>query len=128
MDTSQLIAGLAGPLLAAIAVAMLVNPRARDAIMETAGNQGLIFFAGMLTLLAGLAIVRAHNLWVADWRVVVTVLGWLAVLGGVLRIILPDRIANIRTKLAGNSRFLSVWSLVALASGLFLSAKGYGLV
>jgi hypothetical protein len=82
----------------------------------------------MLTLLAGLAIVRAHNLWVADWRVVVTVLGWLAVVGGVLRIILPDRIANIRTKLAGNDRFLSGWSLVALGLGLFLSAKGYGLV
>jgi hypothetical protein len=34
----------------------------------------------VLALLAGLAVVNAHNLWVLDWRLIVTILGWLLIL------------------------------------------------
>ena len=34
---------------------------------------------------AGLAIVLVHNVWTFDWRVIITILGWLAVLGGIFR-------------------------------------------
>src|SRR5690242_14183385 len=33
-----------------------------------------------LLFVAGLAIVRVHNVWVGGWPVLVTVLGWVAVL------------------------------------------------
>jgi hypothetical protein len=35
-------------------------------------------------LVAGLAIVRAHNGWKEGWPVLVTVLGWFAILGGLV--------------------------------------------
>jgi hypothetical protein len=128
MTNAELIAGYAGPLLAAIAVSVLVNRRTFDAIMGQAGeNVAFIFFAGILTLLAGLAIVRAHNAWIWGWEVIVTIIGWLAVIGGLLRIIVPDRVAAVRARLTKNETFLSAWALVVLALGLFLTAKGYGL-
>jgi hypothetical protein len=46
--------------------------------------------SGLLSLLAGLAIVNLHNTWCADWRVIVTILGWLMTIGGVIRIIVPQ--------------------------------------
>ena len=41
-------------------------------------HTGILFYlSGLLSLLAGLAIVNLHNTWCTDWRVIVTVLGWL---------------------------------------------------
>ena len=43
--------------------------------------------SGFFCLPAGLAIVLVHNFWVADWPILVTILGWLCVIGGAIRII-----------------------------------------
>jgi hypothetical protein len=40
-------------------------------------HAGILFYlCGLLSLLAGLVILNLHNKWV-DWRVIITVLGWL---------------------------------------------------
>ena len=101
------IAGLIGPTLLAIGIAMLVNARHFPEMAQQMGNdQGLIFVSGILLLVAGLAIVRVHNVWSGGWRVVVTVLGWLAVISGILRMLLPF----------GPRALLPVWDKAALQS------------
>src|SRR3984893_6962864 len=100
MTTSKSIAGLIGPTMVAMAAAMLVNLGALPALMEqVARNPALIFLSGILLFVAGLAIVRAHNLWVVDWSVLVTVFGWLAVLGGLVRVLFPIRLATMVAEL-----------------------------
>lgn len=47
---------------------------------------------GYITFLLGLATVVAHNVWVWDWRVAVTILGWATLLKGIEKIALPDRV------------------------------------
>src|SRR5262249_50727646 len=92
---SNPIAGLVGPLLAALGLAALVNRNLIPAVIgEAAHNDALVFLTGLLTLLAGVAIVRVHNLWTADWRLLVTVLGWLAVFSGVVRMWNPHGAAR----------------------------------
>jgi hypothetical protein len=46
---------------------------------------GLLGLSGVLMFVAGLAIVRAHNRWCADWTVLVTLSGWLALALGSVR-------------------------------------------
>lgn len=129
MTNAELIAGLAGPLLMVVAAAILINrPTLFAAINEMAQSRGLIVFAGILTLLAGLAIVRAHNVWTADWTLVVTLFGWLSVLAGIIRIVWPDRVAGIGERVLANDTHFTVWALVALALGAFLTAKAYALL
>ena len=48
---------------------------------------GLIYFTGILTLAAGLAILNVHHLWTRDWRVLITIFGWLFLIGGIFRIL-----------------------------------------
>ena len=59
----------------------------------------LIYIVGLLALTGGLAILNAHRAWTADWRVVVTVLGWLMVIGGVFRIVLPRLTAGLAAEI-----------------------------
>jgi hypothetical protein len=79
----------------------------------------------MLLFVAGLAIVRAHHHWRRDWSIVVTLLGWLSLLGGLARILVPFRLADAMVGL-GDRPVVEVCSaIVVLVVGVFLSYKGY---
>jgi hypothetical protein len=127
MAHSKTIAALVGPLLAAIGVAMLINRNLFPAMVgDVAHNYALIFLSGILTLLAGLAIVRIHNVWSGGWQVLVTLLGWLAVVSGLVRMWLPQGAAPIAEAFSGNPTGLVLGGLVLLVLGAFLSYKAYG--
>lgn len=129
MTNSELIAGFAGPMMMAVAAAMLINRKTiAGAIRDISSSPGIIFFAGILTLLAGLAIVRVHNAWSGEWDVIVTVIGWLAIIGGIVRIVWPDQIARVSDKVLSSENAFTAWALIALLLGGFLTAKGYALV
>lgn len=126
MPPSRLIAGLIGPLLAAIGIGMMLNIDLFPAMaQQLAGNYGLVFIAGMLALVAGVAIVRVHNVW-TGWAIVVTILGWLSIVGGLLRMWFPDLAAPIATTIGGNAPALWIAAAVNLALGAFLCFKAYG--
>jgi len=85
MATSKLIAGLIGPTLVAIAAAMLFNLNFVAAFAQQIAHEpALIFLSGILLFVAGVAILRSHNVWTGGWPVVVTALGWLALLGALI--------------------------------------------
>jgi hypothetical protein len=79
----------------------------------------------MLLLVAGLAIVRVHNVWSGGWRVVVTVLGWLAVISGLLRMFLPFWAAGIASTLGQSSAPVIIGALLPLLVGGFLTYKAF---
>jgi hypothetical protein len=129
MSNAELIAGFVGPLFVAVAAALLINRRTVAGLVTGVLNSPeFIFFSGLLTLLAGLAIVRAHNVWSAEWTILVTVIGWLCVIGGIVRIVWPDRVSILRSNMMRGENAITAWALVALLLGAFLTAKGYALV
>ena len=66
-------------------------------------SHALIFLAGLITLPAGLAIVLTHNVWTADWRVVITILGWLCVIGGIIRIAVAAPCGRVGRSMIANA-------------------------
>jgi hypothetical protein len=125
MRTSVLLARLIGPVFLAMGAGILVNRGAYAALAaEFLRSVALIYLSGLIALAAGLAIVNLHNVWAADWRVVITILGWLSLLGGIARIVWPQLAAQVGTAMIQGAGFLAAGVLV-LALGAFLSFKGY---
>src|SRR5437899_11662419 len=92
MPTSVFLAKLIGPVAIAIAVGVLANAAVyRKLSEEFLASHALIYLAGILGMTAGVAVVLSHNVWAADWRVLITLLGWLAAVGGAVRIVLPQQ-------------------------------------
>ena len=85
----------------------------------------LFYLSGLLSLLAGLAIINLHNTWSADWRVIIMVLGWLMTIGGIIRIVVPQVAIAIGWTLYGGRAPTIVVALIVGALGAFLSFKGY---
>jgi hypothetical protein len=126
MTTSKMIAALMGPTLVAMAAAMLLNLGSLPALTEEISREPvLILVSGVLLFVAGLAIVRVHNRWAAEWPMFVTILGWLALLGGLVRMLFPIQLASIVAQVGQSTGLISVPLLVLLAVGAFLSYKGY---
>jgi hypothetical protein len=116
MADSKSIAGLIGPSLVAITISESVN------IHIWAGNTAAgIHLNGALLFIGGLAIVRAHNLWVRGWPVLVTLTGWGIILLGLFRMFFPE----LQLEASQHATVLIPEIMGALALGLFLTYKGY---
>lgn len=126
MPPAVFIARLTGPSFIAIGVGVLLNQAHYAAmITEAAHSPTLIYLSGLLTLPLGLAILNVHRAWTADWRVIVTILGWLLAIGGVIRIVLPQFTATMATALFSTSAGLMAVAVVTLVLGGYLSFEGY---
>ena len=126
MQTSILIAKLMGPILVVAGLTGLLNAKAMtEMAREFIASRPLLFIGGLLALLMGLAIVNTHNLWVADWPVIITLFGWLAILGGIIRIAIPDTARSIGEKMLKSEIALRVSGALQVILGLYLMVVGY---
>ena len=115
-----------GPTFVAIALGMLINLGTYESMIAEALHTGILFYlSGLLSLLAGLAIVNLHNTWCADWRVIITVLGWLMTIGGIIRIVVPQVAIAIGSTIYGGRASTIVVAVIVGILGAFLSFKGY---
>ena len=119
MANSKYIAGLIGPSLIAITISETLN------IHIWAGNTAAgIHFNGATLFVAGLAIVRAHNLWVRAWPVAVTLTGWALMLLGLYRMFAPEfylqSVQNTK-----NTSDIVMGTMFVLVIGIFLTFKAY---
>jgi hypothetical protein len=123
---SIFLARLIGPVIVAIAVGVLANSALyRRAAEESLRNYLLIYLSGVLMLTAGLAVVLTHNVWAASWRVLITLIGWVIIVGGALRILVPDRLEPLARRMLRHPQALTVAGVVMLAIGAVLCFFGY---
>ncbi len=123
MDASIYIARIIGPLLIVNSIGMLAGGKAYRAIaQEFLQNRALIYLAGFMTLLIGLAIVNA---WTPGWPIALTAIGWLFVFGGVFRMLMPERMAQFGTEMLDKNPWLmAAAGIVHLLSGLAVMQAG----
>jgi len=82
--------------------------------------------AGYATFVPGLAIVYFHNRWTGGWPVLVTLLGWLSLIVGLLRMVFPAELAGLAAKIAPSAAAVfPVFAVLFLGIGVFLTFKAY---
>jgi hypothetical protein len=126
VPTSTYLARLLGPALAVAGLALLLRPGAYlAAVAEFLRSPALLYLASILGLLGGIALVLAHNVWAADWRVIITLLGWISILDSASWILAPEQAERFWSPLTG-SPLLPLWGgALTLLIGLVLSWFGY---
>ncbi len=119
MSNSKQIAGIVGPTLVVMILTEnpYVNPNLYDAQIPP-----VVYLSGALMFVAGLCIIRAHNRWHYDWTVVLTIVGWLSLTLGTVRMLLPHAYAE---NIEPNGISVIVVEAIILLIGLFLTYKAY---
>jgi len=126
MTTSIFLARLLGPLLLAVGAGILINPKPFHTMAgEVVRSITLVYLFGLFDFAAGLAIVLTHNVWAASWRVLITILGWLMLIRGAVRILAPEAIMGFAAKVIRNKRLVPVSGVVTGVLGLVFCYFGY---
>ncbi len=126
MQTSQFLAQLLGSILLVVGIAVLADRAHTRALSEEfLRSPALLFLAGLLALVPGLAIILTHNVWTADWRVLITLLGWLMTISGLIRILLPNRVTVLGQALLSKNETFTISGGVTVFLGAVLTVCGF---
>ncbi len=126
MPASIFLAKLIGPILLAIGIGLSANSAVyRSFAEEFLRSHALIYLSGLMTMAGGIAIVLTHNVWTLDWRIVVTLLGWLMAVGGAVRIIVPQQAASMGQAMFAWPATPTLGGVLMLVLGAVLCFFGY---
>lgn len=114
MAPSRQISRILGPTLMALGATEAFNMD-----IYAAQSAPVVYLNGTILLVAGLAIVQAHNVWEKGWKVLVTLAGWLLLAAGLFRMVDPKA-----PQLGEGPATYGVLALLFLA-GTVLTFKGY---
>ena len=126
MQTSIFLARLIGPALLIVGIGILLNQTYyRGMTKEFVASRPLFYLAAVIGVLAGLAIVLVHNVWVLNWRVLITLFGWINLLRGAASIVLPEQSFAFGGRMMAGKNMPMIPGVVALLIGLTLCYFGY---
>ncbi len=90
METSILIAKIIGVIYFSFGIGILFNKKYYSkTIKNLLDDSTYLVLGGILAVIFGLFIIEFHNNWVENWTVIITVIGWVVLLKGVLILAFP---------------------------------------
>ena len=116
MDISIFFARLWGSYFIIFGLLFIIT-RQLGKTIEMTDDKAFVISTGYITLLMGLVTVILHNIWVADWRVVITFLGWSTLIKGIMKIGFPEQIRNQAQRFK-KKQFFSAFFLIILGAWL----------
>ena len=121
MANSKQVGGLVGPSLVATLISEfpLVQPNLYDAQITP-----VIYLSGVHLFVAGLAVVRAHNVWARNWTVLITLSGWVFLAIGLVRMFAASQYRQA-TQGASSVTFMALEGCF-LVVALIITFKAYG--
>lgn len=87
-------------------------------------NAALTFMMGFSAVIIGSLVVRYHNIWAWNWTVLITIIGWTALLRGVLIIAFPEYFRRLSRPFL-TDRVMKIFPYVTLSIGLFFGYLGF---
>ena len=100
-------------------VALVNHKKFAKFVKDFKKNKLFLFFGASLDLFFGVILVVAHNIWVWDWPLVITILGWLWLIEGTLVMLLPGKSLKLAL-LWRNKGCIIATSIIAIVIGLLL--------
>lgn len=126
MDISIFLAKFWGWYLIIFFVVLSFNPKRIKQIFDDMKDQKFAILAAFLAIIVGLINILLHNIWEADWRLIITLIGWLALLLGLLLLSFPKWVVNGLVYL--NIKLVQVFYILLLLAGIFLLNMGYQII
>jgi len=125
METSIFIARIATVIYLSIAVGLLFNGNYyKKEFGKLLDNSAYLILGGMMAIIIGSLIVKYHNFWVKDWTILVTIIGWIALVKGALLLAFPKIFFFFKPMLKSESLNKFV-TLMVIVLGLVFGYFGF---
>ncbi|MFC1711643.1 hypothetical protein ACFLZ1_03605 [Patescibacteria group bacterium] len=126
MITTAYIFQIIGIAYFAVGLGALINPGFYQKILkEYSQNLAVVYINAFIIFFIGFTIITFHNVWVLDWPLIATVIGWFAFFKGLFMLILPKTYIYLSQALKKKSSHFIVEAALVTIVGLTLSIIGY---
>jgi hypothetical protein len=88
-----------------------------NALSAIARHPATPIISGLYATLMGLFVVLSHNIWVSDLRIIVTLIGWIALGSGVVLLMVPEAYSALLRKVPISPGFIALRGLIRLLLG-----------
>ncbi len=123
MDVSIILARILGILFLLIGISIFNRKTVTALLEEMERQRGFLWLSGLIAAVFGAVIVSLGGFWFSDWRIVISVIGWLSLIKGLCILIFPESAISFYREFKVKC---SVWGgIIAIIIGLFLCYAGF---
>jgi len=127
MEISIFLAKVFGLYIGILSLLMIFFPARFQVMIDDMLNcPAVLSLSAVITLILGILLIVSHNIWVADWRGVVTVLAWLVFIKGVIRVFAPQSGVNMVKSIESSSYYIAI-GVIYFVIAAYLLYKGFSL-
>lgn len=109
-----------------IGIGILINPGFYKKLFEDfIENAAVMYLGGIMALTIGYLIVAFHNTWTKDLSVIITIVGCLAMIKGILILIRPNMIIALSKAILQKESTLKIEAIAVIILGLAFSFLGF---
>jgi uncharacterized protein YjeT (DUF2065 family) len=110
----------------AVGIGILINPGFYKKLFEDfIENAAVMYIGGVMALTIGYLILAFHNTWTMDLSVIITIVGWLALIKGILILIQPKIMIKLSKAILQKENILKIEAIVVFFLGLAFSFLGF---
>jgi hypothetical protein len=124
MNISIVLAQVLGIMFAVLGISMFSNKKIMATVVnEMTTNRALLWLGGVGALAMGAILIALNNVWSSGLPLLITVIGWLALLKGLSILFFPNSIVSYYKKMnkgdtfVGGGVFVLILGLILLYSG-----------
>ncbi len=96
--------------------------KGKELVASFEKSPGLSLTTGYFGVTIGVILITYHNLWIKGWPVLITIIGWIAVIECVALLAIPKTLFAMANRMATNEK---LWGLVSLILGLVFGYFGF---
>jgi Kef-type K+ transport system membrane component KefB len=86
-------------------------------------DASFIIFGGMMAIVIWALIIQYHNTWEGDWTVLVTLIGWIALIKGIFLLAFP-KLLNIFKPMFESEKCMNILPVFVLVLGIVFGYLG----
>ena len=122
MELSFLVAKIISVIYITSGIAVLIGTLDFNKLVdEFEKSPALTYFSGAFAIIIGMLLVHHHNSWTNNWTIIITIICWLFLIGGVLVVVIPKSLSFYKKYF----KISRLWGLVMILFGLVIGYFGF---
>ncbi len=124
MEHSVFLAKLLGVIYLSVGIGVCLNTaRYKRLAKDMMASDMMMYFGGVMALTAGMLILNVNNVWEQSYVGLLTLLGWSAVIKGVVLLVSPDSLKGMSDWTLKNN--LQMMKVITLGLGAIFAYYGF---
>ena len=125
MNTTIVLARISGIMCLLIGLSVMNKKFMAAVIDDILNSKALFWFIGFVAAMIGAIVLAFYSTWNAHWPVLITILGWLALLKGIAIMLFPGSMSHSVYRKFKTGGIIMFSGVIAIIFGIILLYKGF---